>query len=380
MSTEFVLFGFLFLAAIVGLGLFVRAQIQAARPSSDTSTGLQLMQQQIEALRQQLQESLATNAQLISQQMSQTLNTVGTNLNQMSQQIQSSQGSIGQRLDTAARVVAEVQNRLGALDEASKRIFEMGKNLTELQNILRAPKMRGGLGELFLEDLLRQIFPPQFFTMQYPFKSGERVDAALHLLGGIVPVDSKFPLESFKRITEASTDEERKSSRRAFAQDVRKHVDAIANKYILPEEGTFDFALMYIPAENVYYETIIKDENFGDEKSIASHALTRHVVPVSPNSFYAYLQAILLGLRGLHVEESAHEIIRGLQQLRGDFEKFSEAFELTGKHLGHAQSSFSDAEKRLDKLQNRLDQTVESHVQTELPPSAPVGALDSSNS
>jgi DNA recombination protein RmuC len=377
MPTE-TLFIALFLAiALVALGLYLRAQFQALRPASDPSTALQLMQQQVDALRQQLQETLAANAQLISQQMSQTMTTVNTNLNQMTTQIQSSQGAIGQRLDNAARVVGEVQNRLGALDEASKRIFEMGKNLTELQNILRTPKLRGGLGELFLEDLLQQIFPPHCYTMQYPFKSGERVDAALHVMNGIVPVDSKFPLEGFKRLTEAATDEERRSARRNFVQDVKKHIDSIANKYIVPEEKTFDFALMYIPAENVYYETIIKDENFGDDKSIASYALLKHVVPVSPNSFYAYLQAILLGLRGLHVEESAHEIIRSLQQLRGDFARFEDAFQLMGKHLGHAQSSYSDAEKRLDKLQGRLDQTLQTQEQVDLKPAAAVAALDS---
>lgn len=137
---------------------------------------------------------------------------------------------------------------------------------------------------------------------------------------------------------------------------------------------------MYIPAENVYYETIIKDESFGDEKSIASYALSRRVVPVSPNSFYAYLQAILLGLRGLHVEESAHEIIRNLQQLRGDFVRFADAFELTGKHLGHAQSSYADAGKRLDKLQSRLDQTLQTQEQVELKPSETVGALNAPES
>ena len=194
MSTETVFIALFLAIAIVALGFYLRAQFQALHPASDPSPALQLMQQQVDALRQQLQETLAANTQLISQQMSQTMTTVNTNLNQMTSQIQSSQGAICQRLDNAARVVGEVQNRLGALDEASKRIYEMGKNLTELQNILRAPKLRGGLGELFLEDLLQQIFPPHCYTMQYPFKRGERVDAALHVMNGIVPVDSKFPL------------------------------------------------------------------------------------------------------------------------------------------------------------------------------------------
>ncbi len=376
MSLELLLVALIVVVALAALAYFLRSQIQSLR-SSDPSTSLQIMQQQIDALRQQLQESLSSNAQLISQQMTQTMTNVGANLNQVTTQIQSSQGAIGQRLDHAARLVGEVQNRLGALDEASKRIFEMGKNLNELQNILRAPKLRGGLGELFLEDLLNQIFPPHCFTMQYEFKSGERVDAALHVMNGLIPVDSKFPLESFKRLMEAETDEARRAARRAFSQDVKRHIDTVAKKYIVPEEKTMDFALMYIPAENVYYETIIKDENLGEEKSIASYALSRHVVPVSPNSFYAYLQAILLGLRGLHVEESAHEIIRGLQQLRGEFEKFSELFQLVGKHLGHAQTSFADADKRFGKVQARLEQTLQVPESSAIEAPAVVGALES---
>lgn len=384
MSFEYLIFLLILIIGFGGMVWWIRRQLLRLRPANDPTQALQLMQQQMDAMRGQLQESLAANAQLITQQVSQNMANVGTSLSQMTAQIQSSQGNLqgalDQRLDNATRVFGEVQSRLGALDEASKRIFEMGKNLTELQNILRAPKLRGGLGELFLEDLLQQIFPPHCFTMQYSFKSGERVDAALHVLNGIVPVDSKFPLESFKRMNEAENDEDRRAARRTFVMDVKKHIDAINKKYIVPEEGTMDFALMYIPAENVYYETIIKDEAFGEEKSISGYALSRHVVPVSPNSFYAYLQAILLGLRGLHVEESAQEIIRNLQQLGGNFDKFAEAFQLVGTHLGRAQSSYTQAERHLDKLQTKLDQTLQSKEQAELPPSSPVAALDSSTS
>lgn len=374
----------IFILALTAVLFYFLHQVRALRPPTDPQSALQLMQQQIDALRAQLQESLTANAQLISQQVTQNMANVGVSLGQMTTQIQSSQGALqgalDQRLDHAARVFGEVQNKLGSLDEASKRIFEVGKDLHELQNILRAPKLRGGLGELFLEDLLQQIFPPHCFTMQYQFKSGERVDAALHVMNGTVPVDSKFPLESFKRLSEAENEADRRAARKTFIADVKKHIDSIAKKYILPEEKTLDFALMYIPAENIYYETIIKDENFGDEKSIASYALSRRVVPVSPNSFYAYLQAILLGLRGLHVEESAQEIIRNLQQLRGNFEKFKEAFDLVGTHVGRAQSSYTQAERHLDKLQSKLDQSLQAQEHAELSPSTPVGVLNAPES
>lgn len=136
--------------------------------------------------------------------------------------------------------------------------------------------------------------------------------------------------------------------------DVKKHIDSIANKYILPDEGTYDFALMYIPAENVYYETIIKDDVLGGERSISQYALSKKVIPVSPNSFYAYLQAIVLGLKGMKIEEHAKEILQVLSRLEGDLAKFKDEFNLLGRHLGHAQSSFQGAEKRLDRFTQKL--------------------------
>jgi DNA recombination protein RmuC len=249
--------------------------------------------------------------------------------------------------------VGSVQKSLGGLEEANRKIYEVGKDIASLQEILRAPKLRGGLGEFFLEDLLAQILPTHHFAIQHAFKSGERVDAVIKLGGSLVPVDSKFPLENFKRILEAANDDERTRTKRQFISDVKKHVDAIAGKYILPDEGTYDFALMYIPAENVYYETIIKDDSEG-ERNLSQYALSKRVVPVSPNSFYAYLQAIVLGLKGMKIEERAKEIIQYLSRLGGDFAKFREDFGLLGKHLGHAQSSYQTTEKRLEQFGQRL--------------------------
>ena len=164
--------------------------------------------------------------------------------------------------------LAACSRSLGGLEEANRHIYEVGKDIASLQEILRAPKLRGGLGEFFLEDLLAQILPPQHFSTQHAFRSGEKVDAVIKLGASLVPVDAKFPLENFKRI--AGSDERRgkKPRQEAILRPMcKKHIDAIAGKYILPDEGTYDFALMYIPAENVYYETIIKDEA-PDERSL----------------------------------------------------------------------------------------------------------------
>ena len=312
-----------------------------------------LMQQQIGQLRVQISQTLDNGARQVQQQLGQMLGHVNDRLKENAEVLQQTQQSLGERLDNAARVVGSVQKSLGGLEEANRRIYEVGKDIASLQEILRAPKLRGGLGEFLLENLLAQVLPPDHFSTQYRFRSGEKADAVIKLGNSLVPVDAKFPLENFKRTLAAATDEERTRAKKQFTADVKKHIDAIAQKYILPDEGTYDFALMYIPAENVYYETIIKDESTA-EKSLSEYALSKRVIPVSPGSFYAYLQAIVLGLKGMKVEERAKEIIRYLGRLQGDFTRFRDEFDLLGKHLGHAQSSYQNADKRIEQFGLKL--------------------------
>jgi len=278
----------------------------------------------------------------------------------VTENLQQSTASMNTRLDKAAQVVGDLREKVG-------QIHEVGKAAAELVNILRAPKLRGGMGELFLGDLLVQIMPPEHFSIQHRFKSGNAVDAVIHVGSKLVPVDAKFPLENFRRVIEAGTEQDRAAARKQFLRDVKKHVDAISQKYILPDEGTYDFALMYVPAENVYYETIIREEN-GEDRQLFSYALEKRVIPVSPNSFYAYLQTILLGLRGMKVEGRAHEILNSLQRLRNDFDKLQETFRVLGKHLTNAQGSFTDSEQALNKLDAKLDQVEQSPLTPPRPP------------
>ena len=275
---------------------------------------------------------------------------------QVSQALDTTRKSMDERLDNAARVIQGVSTQLGQLGAASQRMIELGKDISSLQEILRAPKLRGNLGELFLDDLLSQILPGDHYQTQHGFKDGEAVDAVVVLKSGMVPVDAKFPLENFRRAVEAKDDAERTAAKKVFIKDVKKHVDDIAKKYIRPDEGTFDFALMYIPAENVYYEAIVRDEQFGGEMSLFNYALGKRVIPVSPNSFYAYLQTILLGLKGMKVEESARDMLNNLASLGKEFERFEEAFRLVGQHLGNSQVKFQEAEKRFGKLQGKMEQ------------------------
>jgi DNA recombination protein RmuC len=346
MTTAIVVAAGLVSAAVLVLAWRLRALV---RPRDD-GDGLNLVQQQLDALRSQMGQALAGQGQLLSQQLTQLTGQVSERLRENVELVQRAQSAVGERLDNTTRVVGEVQRGLGELREATAKVYEVGRDVASLHDILKAPKLRGGLGELLLADLLAQVLPPAHFTIQHAFRSGERVDAVVRLGDGLVPVDAKFPLEDFRRLIQAPDDDERARIHKAFTARVRKHVDDIAAKYILPDEGTYDFALMYIPAENVYYEAVIRD----DERGLASYALERKVIPVSPNSFYAYLQAIVLGLKGLRIESRAQEVIGQLARLTGDLGRMREDFRLLGKHLTNAAQTYQAADRRLERVEGKL--------------------------
>ena len=253
----------------------------------------------------------------------------------------------------SGQTATQIVEKLGKLDGTAAQMLARANDLAKLEQVLRPPKARGGFGELLLENLLRDRLPPGAYTMQYGFDSGERVDAVVRV-GQLIPVDSKFPLDNFQRIVEAPSDDERQLAAKAFARDVKSHIDAIATKYIRPEQGTYDFAFMYVPVESVYYELAC-----GPSAGLLEYAHGRRVFPVSPTTFTAYLQVIVLGMRSMQIEEHAHEVMAYVAALGNDFDRFKEEFDLVGKHLGHAQASFGKADKRLDKLGSRLDEAIE---------------------
>ncbi len=267
---------------------------------------------------------------------------------------------VGEKVEGSVGVFGDLREKLGELTKRTKDIEEVGKSISSLQEILRAPKFRGGFGELLLERLLTDILPRQNYSLQYRFRSGETVDAVIRIGGNLVPIDSKFPLEDFERIVAAESEDEQKALRKQFTRTIKKHIDDVT-RYILPDENTFDFALMYIPAENVYYETILRGHP--EESGIYSYSLQKRVIPVSPNSFYAYLQVIILGLKGLHIESAAREILGHLGRLQGDFDDFQHDYDTLGGHIQHATRKYDEAARKLTRLGDKLQLVGETPVE-----------------
>jgi DNA recombination protein RmuC len=290
---------------------------------------------------------------LILQRMSRSIKEELTEItHRVNQHLEQSLSASQRSGEGAVKVMSDLYARLGSLEESNQKIYEVGKEIGKLQDVLKAPKTRGGFGELILGDVLAQMIPRDHFQLQYQFQNGTRVDAVIFVGSNLVPIDSKFPLENFQRIVSASGDDERKKYRKEFARDMRKHVDSISEKYISPEAGTFDFALMYVPAENVYYEVISSGES-GDD-GVSRYALDHHVIPVSPNSFYAYLQVILLGLRGMRVDEAARDIAESLTKMQSDFRKLVNDFGTLGTHLNHARGSYERVQRGVDQFEGKL--------------------------
>jgi DNA recombination protein RmuC len=268
---------------------------------------------------------------------------------------------------TATKATSAIHQQLGQLGQANAEILARANDLKKLEQALRPPKARGGFGELLLGNLLRDRLPPEAYTLQYGFKTGERVDAVIRV-ERLVPVDAKFPLDNFERLADAETDDKRALYEKAFARDLRNHVDAIAQKYIRPDEGTYDFALMYLPSEGVYYELVC-----GKTGALLQYAHEKRVFPVSPTTFTSQLQVIALGLKGMQIEQRAHEVMAYVAQLQGDFGRFRDDFQVVGKHIGNAQSKYAEAEKRLDRFDTKLERAAE--TETEIQPPSVAGEL-----
>jgi DNA recombination protein RmuC len=281
---------------------------------------------------------------------------VASDTSLMTQRLEGIDSRMTQTQTANADMAQGIFETLGDVRRATTVVADQAKEFSSLQDLLRAPKARGGIGEAMLEELLRQVLPPQAFSTQHRFKSGTVVDAVVRAGGRIICIDSKFPLSNYRRMCDATDDAERTNAERDFAADVERHIRHISARYIVPDEETFDFAVMYVPAEGVYGEILRLAHR---RRPLFESAIEARVVPMSPLTMYGYLQTILFGLKCLSIEESAEKILDFCGRLVQDVERFATEYETLGRHLGNARSKYEEGSRRLDRFRDRLDRVVD---------------------
>ena len=333
MNSILIATGVVLLLVMLGLLVWLISTSFAGRKEiAGQAAGISLLQQQLDTLK------------AAQDKTSQDLQT----------SLQTGQNALTQSLQASQKVLTDLHTQIGQIQGTSAQMMRIGDEVRRLQDILSSPKLRGQMGEWSLENLLANILPKDSYRLQYSFKDGKMVDALIEMADFSVPIDAKFPLPTFERIVKAETEEEKTKLRRQFLKDCTKHIDDIAANYIRPAEGTLDFAIMYIPAENVYYETIVKYA--GETQDILQYSLDKKVIPVSPNLLYVYLMTVAMGLHGLQIEKQAAEIRQNLKKLNASFADFLSNWDVLGKHIRNAYSQYDEADKKLDRFGIQLDQ------------------------
>ena len=264
------------------------------------------------------------------------LHMMNQNMQGLQNRIDKTTDSLNQRLDKAAQVMGSMS--------------EIGRSIKDFQNLLSSPKLRGNLGEQILYDTLSQTLPSSHYQTQYKFKEGKTVDAVIKTDSGIISIDAKFPMENFLQMTKAETDVERKRCLKDFIRQVKKHIDDVQNKYILPGEGTLEYAVMYVPSEKVFYEIVM------DSEELLQYAHDRHILLVSPNTFLYYLRTIMIGLERAKIEEETERIIELLKTIQKENVKFGEGLSLVNRHLTHAKSAMDSTNSQYDRFSNKIEQ------------------------
>ncbi len=282
---------------------------------------------------------------LLQNQISEITRTIDGKLGESAKLLQRQFGE-------SAKIIKEITQELTKVGEGQKQVVDIAKQLENLQDILKNPKQRGVLGEYYLETVLKNVMPPGTFQMQYQFKDGTAVDAAIFVKDRIIPIDSKFSLENYNRLLDTRDEAERVRLESAFRDDLKNRIDE-TSKYIKPEEGTMEFAFMFIPSEAVYYDLLIN--KIGAVKSstrdlIQYAAGEKKVMIVSPTTFLAYLQTVLQGLKALQIEESAKEIRKRVGELGRHLSSYETYMEKLGSHLGTAVNTYNSAYKELGKI------------------------------
>ena len=321
---------------------------------------------QLSAVRQEMQNSLTAQGQSVTAQISQQfsqqignlMQTVTQQLGQVRQELQTGVASTGQmataaqqqvtqQLRSSTDMMLQMSQKIGEVHQTSQ---DLSKATETLQAVLGGAKSRGILGEITLERILGDALPQGAYDTQYRFAStGAVVDAIVHISERILCIDSKFPLDAYRRLLDTGED-----ARREFSQAVRKHADSIAEKYILPDENTFDYALMFVPSEGVFYELLMTEEpKYG---RLDEYCRSKRIFPVSPNTVCAIVGSVAISLQGQKLEENARHLFASLAGLQKQLDSFAEVHEKLGTHLRNAQKSYEDADSKLNRARNNLEQ------------------------
>lgn len=323
------IFSFIF-AALLGVVVYVViTQIKNLKGSLKTDENVVLLE-----WLKDMKSSVERNADVLEKQLKDQRVSVEDQLKAQRQAMNQQTKLIWERLDNASEVIRAVQKQMGGIQE-------FGSDIKDLSNILKSPKMRGGLGEQFLYEILANLLPNDMFNTQHRFKDGCICDAVVFTEKGIIPIDSKFPMEKFKVMLTAETPEQRDKARKAFIIAVKDKVDEIASKYILPAEGTTDQAIMYIPSENVYYELIVNTPEIED------YCKNKSVVMASPNTISYFLKVLLVAYQQHELQKNAGEILKSLAGIKVEAEKFGGDLDVLEGHI-------SDTYKSMDKIRNKF--------------------------
>jgi len=275
-----------------------------------------------------------------------TSDTMEKKLKEQNEAMQNQAKVLWERLDNASKVIGGVQKQLGSIEE-------FGKDMKDLSTVLKSPKLRGGLGEQFLYDILSDTLPKDFYATQYKFKNGALCDAVIFSANGIIPIDSKFSMENYKAMSDADNDKDRESYRKEFTKDVMKRIDEIASKYILPDEGTTEQAVMYVPSESIYYELITNNQK------VVEYSNQKKVVLSSPNTITFLLKTILIAYKQTQLNKSATEILRSLDGLLVEGTKFNEELEVLEGHVVRTSKSMENVKSRYSKLFGKMEKMHE---------------------
>jgi len=339
---------FIILIIVIGVGfigivVYLSSQIKKLKEDMKGDESNVLMEW-LKTMKTEVTSSIDKNSETLEKQLSNQRDTLEQQLKTQRESMNQQTKLVWERLDNASNVIQGVQKQLGGIQE-------FGQDMKDLSNVLKSPKLRGGLGEQFLYDILANSLPNDMYKTQFKFKDGSICDAVILTDRGLIPIDSKFPLENFKLMQTLDNEETRAKAKKAFISDVKKRIDEIASKYILPDQGTSHQAVMYVPSENVYYELVV------NTPEIEEYSKNKNIVIAGPNTISYFMKVLLVAYQEHTLEKHAGEILKALSGIKNEAEKFYEEFGVLERHISNAYKSVDTVKSRYQKLYGKIEST-----------------------